>query len=374
MKRISSKMNDLETPFLVMNEEMTRKLTNLTIIHCEGNISSGKTSLCDLIRERYRYDRRVQIINEPVELFLDYRHYNCLKSLEESPAEQAAITQALFIRLLSRYYTATFHELPKETRIMITDRYITSTEIFINTLEEKRFITYLNKITLLDFLKDYTHNLPKPHLIFHLKREPQWCLQNVQKRERVGEQHFCSLEYLTILERQIQEFIKEGPEDTKFSEKPTPYITTTTTDRNTLLSEITNIIEYSLNQGERKKQKYTAQFGRNTNMHNGIIENGSNEDTRGITRMEHITPPDRYEKMRLENFARSMEGLQHNTTIGSLNRRRHNYHNTAPNVGRIECDGPFNTMHNREEIEEVDGKRTHVSTIGMTNLHDTGKE
>ena len=26
MKRISSKMNDLETPFLVMNEEMTRKM------------------------------------------------------------------------------------------------------------------------------------------------------------------------------------------------------------------------------------------------------------------------------------------------------------------------------------------------------------
>ena len=90
-------MNDLETPFLIMNEEITQKLANLTIIHTEGNISSGKTSLCDLIRDRYRYDKRIQVINEPVELFLDYRHYNCLKSLEESPKEQAALTQALFI-------------------------------------------------------------------------------------------------------------------------------------------------------------------------------------------------------------------------------------------------------------------------------------
>ena len=374
MKRISSKMNDLETPFLVMNEEMTRKLSNLTIIHCEGNISSGKTSLCDLIRERYRHDRRVQIIYEPVELFLDYRHYNCLKSLEESPAEQAAITQALFIRLLSRYYTAIFHELPKETRIMITDRYITSTEIFINTLEEKGFITYLNKITLLDFLKDYTHNLPKPHLIFHLKRDPQWCLQNVQKRERVGEQHFCNLEYLTILERQIQEFIKEGPEETKFSEKPTPHITTTTTDRNTLLSEITNIIEYSLNQGERKKQRYTAQFGRNIDMHNRITEHGSNEDIREMTRIEYIAP-DKYEKMRLKNFAKSVEKLQHKATIGNPNKKRYNLRSTTHNEGRIECDGPshstqepFNTMYNREEIQEIDEKMTH------TEADDTYKE
>ena len=370
MKRISSKMNDLETPFLVMNEEMTRKLSNLTIIHCEGNISSGKTSLCDLIRERYRYDRRVQIIYEPVELFLDYRHYNCLKSLEESPAEQAAITQALFIRLLSRYYAAIFHELPKETRIMITDRYITSTEIFINTLEEKGFITYLNKITLLDFLKDYTHNLPKPHLIFHLKREPQWCLQNVQKRERVGEQHFCNLGYLTILERQIQEFIKEGPEETKFSEKPTPHITTTTIDRNTLLSEITNIIEYSLNQGERKKQRYTAQFGRNIDMHNRITENGSNEDIREMTRIEHIAP-NKYEKMRLKNFAKSVEKLQHNATIGNPNKKRYNLRSTIPNEGRIECDGPFNTMHNRKEVKEIDEKRTHTETASRD---DTYKE
>ena len=367
MKKIRSRMNDLETPFLIMNEEITQKLANLTIIHTEGNISSGKTSLCDLIRDRYRYDKRIQVINEPVELFLDYRHYNCLKSLEESPKEQAALTQALFIRLLSRYYIATFHELPPETRVIITDRYITSAEIFINTLEEKGFITYLNKITLLDFLRDYTHNIPRPHLIFHLKREPEWCLQNVQKRERIGEQHFCSLEYLTILERQIREFITEGPEDLRFSEGPTPYISTSTTNRRTLLTEITNIINYTLEKGDRKTYYQTIRTEEEAKMHR-TLQRRISDHSRREGRIEcdctpYISESNKYERQRLKNLARSMEKLQYKSHARKTYEEGQNTHWTPSGNSTIVMENPNNAIRERKEIMRLRNERTHAEII-----------
>ena len=105
-------------------------------------------------------------------------------------------------------------------------------------------------------------------------------------------------------------------------------------------------------------------------MHNRITENGSNEDIREMTRIEHIAP-NKYEKMRLENFAKSVEKLQHNATIGNPNKKRYNLRSTIPNEGRIECDGPFNTMHNRKEVKEIDEKRTHTETASRD---DTYKE
>jgi len=105
-------------------------------------------------------------------------------------------------------------------------------------------------------------------------------------------------------------------------------------------------------------------------MHNRITENGSNEDIREMTRMEYIAP-NKYEKMRLKNFAKSMEKLQHNATMGNLNKKRYNLRSTTHNEGRIECDGPFNTMHNRKEVKEIDEKRTHTETASRD---DTYKE
>ena len=119
---------------------------------------------------------------------------------------------------------------------------------------------------------------------------------------------------------------------------------------------------------------YTAQFGRNINMHIRITDHGSNEDIREMTRIEYIAP-DKYEKMRLKNFAKSVEKLQHKATIGNPTKKRYNLRSTTHNEGRIECDGPshptqepFNTMYNREEIQEIDEKMTH------TEADDTYKE
>ena len=71
------------------------------------------------------------------------------------------MVKLFFIRSLHHYYEKVFSILDPKVEIIICDRYITSAEVFINTLCEQELITEFDKEVLKETLKDYLAMLPK---------------------------------------------------------------------------------------------------------------------------------------------------------------------------------------------------------------------
>ena len=160
---------------------------DVVYVKIEGIIAGGKSTLINDIRDKYRDDPRVLCVNEPVHKFLNHHDFNCLRILEESPYTQAGIIQACMIHILSHFYKSILANKSADVKIIILDRYITSSEIFIKCLRASGYITYFNEIVLLEILRDYMSELPKPSMIFYLDRDVDWRMKHIKERSREGE-------------------------------------------------------------------------------------------------------------------------------------------------------------------------------------------
>ena len=81
-------------------------------------------------------------------------------------------------------FTATtwmFSTLDPMITTVICDRFITSSEVFINTLYDRKLISSFDKEVLLTTLEDYLTPLPKPDGIIYLKRSAKYCCEKVEE-------------------------------------------------------------------------------------------------------------------------------------------------------------------------------------------------
>ena len=94
------------------------------------------------------------------------------------------MVQLFFIRSLRHYYAKIFANLDPKIETVICDRYLTSAEVFINTLLDQSLITTFDREVLLETLKDYVAPLPKPDGVIYLKRTPEYCVDKIKERNR----------------------------------------------------------------------------------------------------------------------------------------------------------------------------------------------
>ena len=181
-----------------------------TLIILDSPIGGGKSSsinaLKAYIEEKETTSFKIAYVAEPVLDFLKWKTYTPLALMESNPTENAKIVQLHIIRTLAAFYRDQF-ELYKGYDIIICDRYMQSTYIFIYTLFECGFITEFEQEVLLATLKDYEMSLPKADSTIYLKRDTAWCLDHIQLRSRDGELKLCTEKYIGVLVKQYEKYM-----------------------------------------------------------------------------------------------------------------------------------------------------------------------
>ena len=207
---------------------------NMQLYVVEGAVGSGKSYFVRHLRHHFKSDASIVFIDEPVEMFENWKGFKPLSILEDKPT-QANMIQLHIIRTLATFYKNTFLTLDPSIKHVICDRYVSSSEIFTRTLFERGLISHLDKAVLLETLKDYIEPLPKPNGIIYLNRSPRYCIDNIKARGRNGEQSFCDTAYVSSLINNYDSYISSIKNEAKI-------LITESKDQNKMIEEFKNFI------------------------------------------------------------------------------------------------------------------------------------
>lgn len=170
-------------------------MTPYKYICIEGNIGSGKTSLCQLISQKY-----------PAQLVLEEFDDNPFLPFFYQSPERYAFTVELFFMAERHKQLSNLtlqHDLFYE--FTIADYSFWKTLIFARkNLDEKEYRLFQRLFSML------TATSPNPELLIYLHRTPKKLLDNINKRER-GYELNISAQYLQLIQDSYFEFFYSQP-------------------------------------------------------------------------------------------------------------------------------------------------------------------
>lgn len=161
----------------------------------EGNIGSGKTSLCELLAQRY-----------PVKLVLEEFDDNPFLPFFYQSPERYAFTVELFF-MAERHKQLREITLQKDLFFDFTlaDYSFWKTLIFARkNLDEKEYKLFQRLFHLLNA------NAPNPELLIYLHRSPRKLMENIRRRDRAYEQQI-TVDYLQSIQDSYFEFFHSQP-------------------------------------------------------------------------------------------------------------------------------------------------------------------
>lgn len=190
------------------------KATPYKYICIEGNIGSGKTSLCELIARDY-----------PAQLLLEQFDDNPFLPFFYQNPDRYAFTVELFFMAERHKQLSTItlqHDLFYE--FTVADFSFWKTLIFARkNLDEKEYKLFQRLFSMLNAAS------PNPDLLIYLHRTPEKLLEQINKRDRGYEQNITS-QYLQLIQDSYFEFFYSQPsypivivdiEDLDFVNEPT---------------------------------------------------------------------------------------------------------------------------------------------------------
>lgn len=183
------------------------KTPNFEYIAIDGVIGVGKTTLTNMVVERFKG----KAVYEEVE------ENPFLADFYEDPVRFAFQTQIFF--LLSRYRQQ--QDIPQRElfhQLIVADYTFWKDKIFAYlNLEDRELFLYEKIVTLLE------RDVPKPDLVVYLKSTPERLMQNIKKRGRYFERGM-SYEYIQSLNKAYNNFFNH------YTGTPLLIINTTTMD------------------------------------------------------------------------------------------------------------------------------------------------
>ncbi len=158
----------------------------------EGNIGTGKTSLCEKLAEDYN----CQLILE------EFADNPFLKYFYEDPARYAFTVELFFMTERHKQLQHDLHNRSLFSDFMVSDYFFWKTVIFASkTLSDEEYRLFLRLFHILN------NNFPNPDLLVYLHRSPQKLLEQIQVRGRYYEQRI-TVEYLQRIQDSYFEFFR----------------------------------------------------------------------------------------------------------------------------------------------------------------------
>ena len=161
----------------------------------EGNIGSGKTSLCELIAQRH-----------PAQLLLEEFDDNpFLPFFYENPERFAFTVELFFMAERHKQLSNLTHQHDLFYEFTIADYSFWKTLVFARkNLEEKEYKLFQRLFNTINAAS------PNPDLLVYLHRSPQKLLEQIRKRERGYEQNI-TVEYLQTIQDSYFDFFYSQP-------------------------------------------------------------------------------------------------------------------------------------------------------------------
>lgn len=172
----------------------------MVLISVEGNIGSGKSTLVNMIRQKFP---NVCIIDEPVDEWSSIIDKNGVGILERYYSDQKrwafAFQMMAFITRAKR-----LRNLPEST-IIITERSVfTDRAIFAKMLYDSGKIEDIEYTIYLKWFDELSSDIKVDHIIY-MKTDPKICYDRVISRGRQGES--IPLEYLEGCHKYHEEWL-----------------------------------------------------------------------------------------------------------------------------------------------------------------------
>ena len=161
---------------------------NNKTLSIEGNIGSGKSTLFNELKTKYKNYPNIIFLEEPVNLWEQIKDRDGKTILERyymDPTKYAFAFQMM--AYISRL--ALLKEAVKNnpTAIFISERSLfTDREVFAKMLYKSGFIEEVNYKIYLKWFDSFSSEFPL-HKVIYVKADPQVCFDRIKKRSRTGE-------------------------------------------------------------------------------------------------------------------------------------------------------------------------------------------
>ena len=162
--------------------------TTPRIISIDGNIGSGKSTLYDFLREKYKNNTEIGFVEEPVDTWsqiVDEHDVPILTNLYKDTRKYAFRFQMM--AYISRLHLIRKAALSNKYQVIITERSIfTDRHVFANMLFQDGHIMLDEMTIYLKWFDEFIDDI-YPSSFIYVHASPEICQQRIQKRARPGE-------------------------------------------------------------------------------------------------------------------------------------------------------------------------------------------
>lgn len=187
------------------------------LVSIEGNISSGKSTLIKILKEKTKNNKQFMIIDEPIDVWeniKDKSGKSIIQAFYDNQKEMSFTFQicALFTRYESLneiYENALLKSslIGAPVIVLIERTVLTDYHIFAKMLRKAGNITEFEMMTYEMWFNKFSEKFKLEKSVY-LKVEPEICLKRVCERNRNGEDKI-SIEYLRDCHEQHEEFYND---------------------------------------------------------------------------------------------------------------------------------------------------------------------
>lgn len=198
-----------------------RGIPSIKLVSLEGNISAGKSTIINRLKEKTRDDPLFMIVDEPVDAWENVKNEkneNILDAFYKDPKDVAFTFQMCAIYTRKKSLEKAFETASKlslktgETVVILIERTIlTDFHIFTKMLHDSGNISVLSLNTYKLWYEEFKEKFKLDKSVY-LRTSPEICFERVQKRKRKGEERI-TLDYLKSCHNQHETFFNEVLKD-----------------------------------------------------------------------------------------------------------------------------------------------------------------
>ena len=165
------------------------------ILSIDGNIGSGKSTYIQYLKEKYKNDKSICFLKEPVDEWNNIKDKNGKSILENFYEDQNKYAFSFQIMAYISRLSLLREALKKNYKIIITERSVeTDRYVFAKMLYHDNLIEKINYEIYLKWFNEFLDDIPEINYIY-IHSDPKIALERVLKRNRKGEN--IPLQYLS---------------------------------------------------------------------------------------------------------------------------------------------------------------------------------